>query len=126
MVIASPKGFTLVELVLVIVVIGVLAGMTIVSYSGVQSKAYQAQAMSDANMVADRLEIIYADNRQYPLDVSGIGGIDTSPTTIIFYESNGTSYCLEAYSTEDPSATKFTARNDEVVKKGDCNGWVAE
>lgn len=45
--ILKHKGFTIVELLIVIVVIGILAAITIVAYNGVQSRAKTTQASSD-------------------------------------------------------------------------------
>lgn len=44
---AKQKGFTVVELLIVIVVIGILATLTIISYSGVQREARLSKAKSD-------------------------------------------------------------------------------
>ena len=60
------KGFTIVELLVVIVVIGILAAITVVSYSGVTSKARTAQAQSNANSVRQVADIYYTDNGYYP------------------------------------------------------------
>jgi prepilin-type N-terminal cleavage/methylation domain-containing protein len=45
------SGFTIVELLIVIVVIGVLAAITIVAYNGVQERATNSSALSAANQV---------------------------------------------------------------------------
>ncbi len=45
----NQKGFTIVELLVVIVVIGILAAITIVSYTGVTNKANTSAAQANAN-----------------------------------------------------------------------------
>ena len=47
----KQKGFTIVELLIVIVVIGILAAITIVAYNGVQARARQAKINSDLSML---------------------------------------------------------------------------
>ncbi len=59
---AKQKGFTIVELLVVIVVIGILAAITMVSYSGVTTKAKLTAAQSNAVSVRSVIETFYADN----------------------------------------------------------------
>jgi len=60
-------GFTIVELLIVIVVIGILAAITIVAYSGIQQRARDSQRDSDIATVAKALELYYVDNGQFPV-----------------------------------------------------------
>ena len=66
---ASKKqaGFTIVELLIVIVVIAILAAITIVAYAGIQSRARDASRDSAADTIMKALELYAADNSgQYP------------------------------------------------------------
>ena len=63
---AKQKGFTIVELLIVIVVIGILAAITIVAYSGVQSRAYDNRRSSDVASIKKALEMYKADKGYYP------------------------------------------------------------
>lgn len=47
----DEKGFTIVELLIVIVVIGILAAITIVAFNGVQQRARDTTAKSDASSI---------------------------------------------------------------------------
>jgi len=60
------SGFTIVELLVVIVVIGVLAAITIVSYSGISSKAIEASIQADLNNAAKKLKLYYTEYGKYP------------------------------------------------------------
>jgi prepilin-type N-terminal cleavage/methylation domain-containing protein len=60
------KGFTIVELLIVIVVIGILATLVIVTFTGVQKKARDSQRQTDINAVDSHLEAYYASNGHYP------------------------------------------------------------
>lgn len=62
-----PKGFTIVELLIVIVVIGILAAIAIVSYNGAQKTARNAQRLEDVNRVADLIDMYYTKNGSYPI-----------------------------------------------------------
>ena len=67
------KGFTIVELLIVIVVIGVLAGISIVAYTGVQGRAQDTALQSDANTIKKALELFFIDNNSYPICGGGSG-----------------------------------------------------
>jgi type IV pilus assembly protein PilA len=60
------SGFTIVELLIVIVVIGILAAITIVAYNGITAKANSATARSNAESVQKVAESYNADNSLYP------------------------------------------------------------
>jgi prepilin-type N-terminal cleavage/methylation domain-containing protein len=59
-------GFTIVELLVVIVVIGILAAITIVSYAGISRKATTVSLQSDLSNSASRLKMYYIDHGAYP------------------------------------------------------------
>lgn len=65
-IIINRKGFTVVELLIVIVIIGILATLTIISYSGVREDARNAKILSDINQVNKLIGIYYAKNGSYP------------------------------------------------------------
>ena len=64
----TDKGFTIVELLVVIVVIGILAAITIVAYNGVQNRAKATANNANAQEVQNKAEIYAADagNGIYP------------------------------------------------------------
>ena len=54
------------ELLIVIVVIGILAAITIVAYNGMQQRARDTQRESDIKVLTKALELYYIDNGRYP------------------------------------------------------------
>ena len=60
------SGFTIVELLIVIVVIGILATLVIVTFTGIQQKARNSQRQTDINALDSHLEAYYAQNGVYP------------------------------------------------------------
>src|SRR6201993_494731 len=63
---ADRSGFTIVELLIVIVVIGILAGLVIVTYNGVQQKARDTERTTDIKALQGQLEAYQAQNGKYP------------------------------------------------------------
>ena len=61
-------GFTIVELLIVIVVIGILAAITITAYNGIQSRANDASIQSDLATSFKLLAISNITNGFYPYD----------------------------------------------------------
>ncbi|MNY36965.1 Type II secretion system protein G precursor [compost metagenome] len=67
----TTKGFTIVELLIVIVIIGILAAITIVAYNGIQNRGKAAAYQSDANSIDKKIEAYNAVNSAYPLTAAG-------------------------------------------------------
>ncbi|HVX47843.1 MAG TPA: prepilin-type N-terminal cleavage/methylation domain-containing protein [Candidatus Saccharimonadales bacterium] len=62
----NNKGFTIVELLIVIVVIGILALLVITTYSGIQAKARNAKRQTDIQAIQTQLEAFFSQNGYYP------------------------------------------------------------
>ncbi len=59
-------GFTIVELLIVIVVIGVLAAISIVLYSSIQARAKDAVTQQDLASIDRKLQLYYTENQTIP------------------------------------------------------------
>lgn len=64
-------GFTIVELLIVIVVIGILAAITIVSFNGVQTKARQAKINTDISQIKKAIAAAEATSGKTMIDITG-------------------------------------------------------
>ena len=60
------QGFTIVELLIVIVVIGILALLVITTYSGIQAKARNSKRQTDIASLQTQLEAFFSQNGYYP------------------------------------------------------------
>ena len=75
---AARGGFTLIEVLLVVVIIGILAAVAIPRLGGRVKQAQIAAAQADVNNVGMALRLYEVDNGNYPASLSGLV---TSPGT---------------------------------------------
>lgn len=66
------KGFTIIELLIVIVVIGILAAIVVVTYQGVQNKANKTAAEQNAREVANKATAYNASASRFPETVTDL------------------------------------------------------
>jgi len=83
-------GFTIVELLVVIVVIGILAAITIVSYTGISHKAKISSLQSDLSNSSKQLNLFQVEKSTYPTTIST--NCSTNPT-------DATNLCIKTNST---------------------------
>ena len=62
---AARDEFTLIELLIVVVIIGILAAIAIPKFSATREKAYFTAMKSDIKNLASQQEIYYADEYAY-------------------------------------------------------------
>ena len=77
----SKSGFTIVELLIVIVVIGVLASIALISYTGIQSRAKTAASLATVDQVRKKTGIWNTFYSSYP-DLAQLRTNSLSPTDI--------------------------------------------
>lgn len=62
----GTSGFTIVELLIVVVVIAILAAITIVSYNGITNQAHDVAVKSDLNTLKKKIDIYIIENGRRP------------------------------------------------------------
>lgn len=74
----AQKGFTIIELLIVIAIIAILALLVLNNFQGAQAKARDQQRTTDINNIHSKLEEFYNERNYYPaaLDAEDLGGID--------------------------------------------------
>ena len=104
----NKKGFTIVELVIVIAVIAILAAVLIPTFSGVVKKANESAALQEAK--AAHTALLYHFDTPDELEVEGVDAYIVVDNKYYFSVDNGTLTALEA----EPSGVTLsdTATND--------------
>lgn len=69
----KQSGFTIVELLIVIVIIGILAAITIVAFNGSQARARDAGRIAKVKSIEKAIALYYTDNGTYPPILDGHG-----------------------------------------------------
>lgn len=87
----KQSGFTIVELLIVIVVIGILAAITIVAYNGIQRRAYNSTQATSVSAYLKLLSLYRTDKGNYPSAVTclGLNNVDTNGNGVKDCGDNG-------------------------------------
>lgn len=95
----SQAGFTLIEILIVMVIISIIAVIGFGSFQSSQIKGRDASRKSDLKQIGSALETYYNDTGQYPTDtgglINGCNGGSTCSWGDPFTDDNGTTYMIE-------------------------------
>ncbi len=108
----GARGFTLVEILLVVVIIGVLAAMVVPNFSGKKSKAQQAAAVADieANL-AVALDMYELDVGRFPTTEQGLKALIETPSTPPVPETWGGPYLKKKTIPLDPWGQEYNYKS---------------
>lgn len=95
----TSRAFTIVELLIVIVIIGILAAITIVAYNGIQTRARGAAASSALTQASKKIAVAMNDGTlsAYPANQAGFDALGISSSGVSYqYKTTTTGYCITA------------------------------
>lgn len=123
---AKRSGFTIVELLIVVVVIAILAAITIIAYNGIQQRAKTSAVQTSLAQAARKIELYKIDNNSYPVDINSAGVNSGEYGNAYQRGLNGDTYCLSFI---QGAVSYFVNETDASPRTGGCassNGLVAE
>ena len=117
----KKSGFTIVELLIVIVVIAILAAITIVAYNGIQDRAKASMAAQALSNAAKKIKYWQAeqDTALAPSSLSTVGVNDTSDITYQYTQGSNGDFCITA--TAQGKSYKASSSNTTSTPGG-CAG----
>ena len=127
----NQDGFTLIEIMVVILILGLLATIVVQSLRGAADKAKRVKAQADLAGYKTALDRFYLDNGYYPTTDQGLNALVQAPTSgripanyegggyierltkdpwgnNYFYQSDGNSYILKSFGPDG------TEGNDDI------------
>ena len=103
-------GFTIIELLIVIAIIGILATLVLTNFQGAQAKGRDTVRKNDINSIYQKLEEYYNENGSYPgaaLAASTFPGIDAEALV----DADGATI-TSSFDTAKPAAPTMTTTNE--------------
>jgi type II secretory pathway pseudopilin PulG len=123
----NKKAFTIIELLVIIFIIGILASIVIVSYTGWREKSYDASVVSDANSIhaAEKLYILSTNSSGKAWDsTSGLDpdlkvsiASDSKATVTLF----GVGYCIKVYNPNSKTYSSLALAYQIESANGICD-----
>ena len=123
----SEKGFTLVELMIVIIILAVLTGIAVPSYMALRNRARESATESEIKNIATAIELHQADLEDYPTTAEYPGVLsdymDPVPTNdswgeAYVYVSDGSTYTLTSTGSDKAAGGAVGSGADLIMTDG--------
>ena len=124
----KQQGFTIVELLIVIVVIGILAALVITTFTGIQQRARNTERETDIKALHGQVEAYYAQNGYYPTlsTVTTSGGLPGLDADALTPPGNGATQIDANASTTLKYQYAVTPATCDNGANGNCTGYTLE
>lgn len=124
----KQKGFTIVELLIVIVVIAILAAVTIVAYNGIKSRAVKSSMQADLRNVQAMIEIEKVHEGAYPASLDSINegrGFVPSGDNQLIYGIESYGFCVHVVNQNSDEVFRLKSSDGTIDATGGCKALEA-
>ena len=125
----GTKGFTIVELIIIITVIGILATIGIISWSGAQNRAKKTSFQANSEQVKLKLGEYFTEKNRYPKNKAGVcTHLQDIQSTTLYTEfctgPNNAAYTYTASATTPPPVTTCYDAADIPTNTPACSTYT--
>lgn len=110
---SKKRGFTLIEMMVVIIILGILAAFVIPNITGKSDEAKQKMVCVQMKSISESLKMFKLDNGSYPTTEEGLGALLANPNEESYknYATNG--YLEGGKIPQDPWKNEYIYTNDD-------------
>lgn len=120
---ALRRGFTIVELLIVIVVIAILAAISIAAYNGIQDRARTSAVMSAAKQVSDAVALYAVEHGDsYPSSLADVNIEDTDSTTYQYRALSSSTPATWCATVTVGNKSAYVSNTQTTPTEGACAG----
>ena len=113
----NNKGFTLIELMIVVAIIGILGAIAYPSYDSYMKKSRRSDAKIALHEMADKQERFYLQNNTYTTNATNVGGTGTDEN---YYVLSIDSADVNAFALTATAVAGGPQATDNTTNHGDC------
>ena len=113
----SNKGFTLIELMIVVAIIGIIGAIAYPSYDSYMKKSRRADAKIALTGMADQQERFYLQNNTYTTNIANVGGTGTDEN---FYVLSIDGADVNGFTLRATAVAGGPQALDNTTNHGDC------
>jgi type IV pilus assembly protein PilA len=117
----NEEGFTLIELMIVIAIIGILAAIAIPQFSAYRTRSFNSAAAADIRNAATAQEAYFVDNQDYAQNAATITG-----ATYGFYASDNVTLTVTAATTSGYTMTSSHGSGDKTYTLSGPGGTLTK